>query len=250
MNKRWISMVVASLVLATTAHASGRDSKHLFRFGVSLLAGTGEGDSSFQIDPLDPDNGTFRSGTTNISTDVTPALWVGYEYKPSARLGVGVNLEYSSLTLEFDEFRSVEKVAGGVVDGTGEGSLLVDGSLKMLSASIDLNIYLKSTERWHFFVAPVVGYAIFDNMESEDWNLLLQLEPSGEFFPFTDQFNSDVDNTLIYGARLGFDFELSEDTMVLHTGVGYVKMQADAVDEGVTLNVDPIVLRLGLAARF
>ena len=123
-----------------------------------------------------------------------------------------------------------------------EGSLLVGsndfeldnngtdlGSLDQRALTAALNFHIIPAKYFDLWLAPVVSWYSFGDLEDINGN------------------NLDINDEWGYGAGLGFDIGLGK-VFAIEGGVRYVKLDISSGNQNVAF--DPVIARLGIAFRF
>jgi outer membrane protein W len=123
-------------------------------------------------------------------------------------------------------------------DVTVEGSGVPEfdlGEIDLLALTANVNFHLRRGAKIDLFVGPTIGYAFWDDLESEIF---------ATSFPADDEF--------IYGVNFGLDMPFGEQRWGFSAGLNYlltdVSLEGSAVEPD--LGVDPMQLNVGVSYRF
>lgn len=195
-------VVLAALALATPAMA--QDTHHFKIFGaISYISPLGE---------EDVDAGS-------VTESVQASNETGYEFGFEWRFGkwLGLEASYVDSTHEIE----VDDVTFGETD--------------MTPINVALNIHIIHSKYIDFYVAPVVSYVDFGDLE---------LESGG---------SESIDSETAYGAQIGLDISLGKNVAIIG-GVRWISLDVTADDpsdpDDESVAVDPLYSRLGIAFRF
>lgn len=105
------------------------------------------------------------------------------------------------------------------INGDTEGKEDVD----FTAATLGLNVHVFGRGAIDVYVAPLVGYAFY---------------------------GSDFDDNVVYGAALGLELGFGDGGLAFTASARYLKSEAEAKDENIEIDFDPLIISAGLAYRF
>jgi outer membrane protein len=199
LRARTAILALAALAIFASAPAMAQDAKSRFFIDVDWVAPNGDDDI-----------------TINSVTDaVQGSDDFGYEAGLEGRFNKVFGLE-GSLLVGSNDFE---------LDNNG-GDL---GSLDQRALTLALNFHIIPAKYFDLWLAPVVSWYSFGDLEDINGN------------------NLDINDEWGYGAQLGFGIGLGK-VVAIDAGVRYVKLDISSGNQSVAF--DPVIARVGLAFRF
>ena len=154
---------------------------------------------------------------------------LGVEYRPTERFGVEL------IAVDVDVESEVEFEFGPI-------SSSITSSVGIQPILFGVNFHLTSSERFDFYLGPLVGHA-----KVED----LRTTISGDFGEAeVDQI--PLDDAFVFGGRLGFDLAFGSGSSFLTGGASYLRVPLDVTgeEEAEAGDLDAVVFQLGVGFRF
>ena len=176
-------------------------------------------------------------GELTVEPQQASALTVDYEYRWSDRVGIDIGL----FRLKSD----VDGRARGTfwINDVGTGALISTGpldeteqvgQLTIVPLTVEVRFHLLRSSRVDAYVAPLVGYVFYDDLELVDEKIAL-------------------DDDFAYGAAAGLDLPLGKGHWLFSGALRYLVAEAE-VDEpgsgGASLDIDPFIVQAGVGYRF
>lgn len=162
-----------------------------------------------------------------IEADDAMGYGLAYEYRYSDLMSFGASLSYFNHDVK-DTF---------TFDGTTEFDGTI-GDVTWTPILFDLNFHLLKDRKIDFYVGPTVGYAMWDDVS---------LNADGQ-----DAFGTDkikIDDSFVYGVNLGLDVPFGEK-WAFAAGLRYLLVSADPSEGGDSLDVNPLILTVGVGYKF
>ena len=200
------AVVIVGLVVLCCSALSGpafaETGDKLLRFGVLFSS---------------PTDDFSEAGQTTEFDDSTGVL-VAFEYWVTDRIGIEPSISTGSYDIEVEEI--------GFPD-------LDFGEIDLLELNVSANFHLMRERKVDLFVAPTLGYAMWDDIESD---VFLQDVSTGDEF--------------VYGFTVGVDVPFGKEKWAFTGGLNY--MFSDVTIDGSSdeLGVSPLNIRLGAAYSF
>jgi len=217
-DRRLPTLVLTAALLTLPAAATAQDDSWHFRFGGAWV------DPNVDFFDLDPDGDRVK-----VAADGALGFSLAIERQFSRRLGVELGVLLAEPELQLD----LELDGFPIIVSEGIGFTAVTGGL---------NVHLTPEKRVDLYVAPLLVYTSFD-----DLNFRFRVGDE----TLTAAFRSDDDFAV--GAQLGADVLFGEGRWSLNLTVRYLDIGLSVVDEeGVhtVLHFDPLVLGVGLGYGF
>lgn len=164
------------------------------------------------VEPLSDYSGTIEGIPTTVTADSVFGFGIAAEYLLSRN--VGIETEWFMAEVDFD------------VEAMGVAVEL--GSSWMSPFLVALNYHFNTGEGVDLYAGPLVAYTLWGNLE-------------GSFG------SSESESDFGFGAQVGVDIP-ARSGWALAVGVKYFTVSAG--DESIEIDVDPLVLRLGVSYRF
>lgn len=162
-------------------------------------------------------SGEFSGDIVGIPTVIeagsTAGFGVTYEVRTSDLLG----LEFGILGADFDFDLSA-------METTAEF-----GSALMLPATVGLNLHVLRGDRLGLHLGPLVTYTAWGDLES-------------------DFGTSALDSSFDFGINVGLDASMGSSGWAVHVGAIY--LDSAAGDSSIEIDVNPVMIQLGLAKSF
>jgi len=229
--------VLAALGGAGTAWPA--DAHSVLRFGGSYTAPTGDITEGFAFTGVDLGNGTMLAfdGTLTLEPQEAAAPTIDFEYRLSDRIGVDVTLLRANSDVD-GRLRGtywINDSTTGLLIDTGPLEATEDfGDVTFSPLTLGANFHLTPESKLDFYVAPVIGYVLYDN-----------LDLSGETLRLKDDF--------AWGATAGLDVPIGKGRWLFNGALRYLATEAE-VDEagagGESLDVNPFAIQIAAGYRF
>jgi outer membrane protein W len=213
--------------------------KSVVRFGGAYVMPSGDLTEPISFGGEDLGDGTMLSfdGKLTLEPQDSGAVTVGYEYRMNELLGFDFVLLNAKSDVDgrlrgtfwINDSNTGELIDTGPLDET-EGV----GDVTFTPLTVGVNFHLTPRSKLDFFVAPVVGYVLYGD-----------LDLSGEKIAMEDDF--------AYGATVGFDIPLGGDHWVFNGALRYLSTETKPDEpgfEGESLDVSPVVLQVAVGYRF
>ncbi|MCU0231641.1 MAG: outer membrane beta-barrel protein [Acidobacteria bacterium] len=156
---------------------------------------------------------SYNVGGVNVNVDTNPGLgvYLAYEYRMKM-----VGFEVSANWSNHD--------GSGTIPSNNYRNTRTTGEFDMLPVSLAANFHVFGRSYVDLYLGPVVG-----------WYFM----------------SKNMNDTFGYGAQIGADWNLSDKGLALNTALKYMFVSPDiAGTGGLTYDVDPLSLSVGLAYRF
>ncbi|MBP7148677.1 MAG: OmpW family protein [Acidobacteria bacterium] len=206
MTKKVIWVVLLAL-LAGTGAAVAQESANIFRGHVVYVDPTGDENIDIGFDvKLEPDSAT--------------GFGISYERRLTEQMG-----------LEFGLFRSEHDV-----EASAFGDEMTIGDYSFMPFTVALNFHVARTDTLDFYLAPMVAYVMYGDLEANE--------------DFSDD-NLKIDDDFGFGAVVGLEVPASGN-WAFSAQLKYLKTTASGEDDGDDAEVDinPWILHAGVAYRF
>ena len=237
--KREICLCMALAAIGLSSEAWSADRKSMLRFGAGYAMPSGDLTETVSLTGQDLGNGTMLAfdGTMTIEPQDAAALTIGYEYRFRDRLGIDVTLLRTTPDVDgrlrgtywINDSTSGELLETGPLDAT-EGV----GDLTVTPVMLGLNVHLTPKSRLDFYLAPVVGYVFYGD-----------LDLSGEKIALKPDF--------AWGATAGLDVPIGKGRWSFSGALRYLSSKAE-VDEpgaaGDALDVRLFAIQVAAGYRF
>ena len=170
-------------------------------------------------DRFDTDDGVERS---SLTTSGGYGVGFNVEYRPNDRFGLEAGLLYS----EIDSMLTFDSPTEWLMD---------HDSSSLLVLTFGPNFHLTPGKRADFYVGPFVGFASVGN-------------PSYDLGGTVGTVSGNFDDEFVFGGQLGLDLALGDSSWALHFGALYLNLGVG--DQGVDLDLNPLIGTIGLAYNF
>lgn len=246
-TRRMIIAVLATTILSTAWATAG---DVWFRLGGAYVQPYGDvsgRSEEFEVDRFG--RPIFRIDTTSmLSADGATGLTFSFEYRPNEDFGFELaasrgthGLDFTRLTERVD-LRRGSPTEGQVIESSTESAR---PELELTLTTLALNLYVDRRENFDLIVGPVVGYAIYDEINVPDLGSGAQ--------------TADVDEDVVFGLVAGAGFKVGE-RWDFRSSVRWIKTNADfelveLSDDGaqtvpIALDIDPLSFEFTFGLRF
>ncbi|MEM9556395.1 MAG: outer membrane beta-barrel protein [Acidobacteriota bacterium] len=170
-------------------------------------------------------------------------VYLGAEYRVAERWGIEIGVGHSTLEAEQN---MVLSIFGFVVDT----ELQAEVEVTPLTVAFNYH-FLPESDRTDVYLAPVIGWAFLD--ASIDSRIAFETPIGFPGIPIeiddVGSIDLEVDDTFLYGVRLGVDWPLGDSTWKLSSAIDYTVIELES--DGLTLtDLDPLRIGVGVARRF
>lgn len=214
-----LAVSLAGLFLALTIASSAsaeEDSKWHLRLFASYVNADLEGDD------IDSD--------TRIEDDDDAGLGISLEHRFSRRVGLEFGALFTTPDIGFQQ-----RQPGGRL-------VIANDGLRLTPVYAALNVHLTPARKVDAYVGPMLAYVLYSD---------LVLDAGGGLVA-----EIDADDDLAFGANLGLDVDLGQGRWTLGASAKYLDttFEGNVVggdpDDTAELDVDPLILSLGVGYRF
>lgn len=252
LRRSMVLVVILAFAGTGLAWAAAGDHKVRFRLDYSSTSGDLTESVTFVDEPvINPDG--LINGTLSAKIELDDAVGIAFEYEYYITDLIGINPAISWAEYDIEESASgtlaFTPSAGGpdqVATITGR----VEGDSQIIPLTVALNFHVIRGEKIDFYVGPVIGYVLIDEVDLDPGSLTLTINGSVVTVPI-DADSFDVDDEFAYGAQAGIDVAFGTGKWFFAATAKYFAFEAQPDEPGSdAIDVDPLSIHAGVGVRF
>lgn len=162
-----------------------------------------------------------------VEADAAVGVFFEYERPLAGRAAIFGNVSFQTHDLD-------ETDTDLISNTTTEATI---AEVDVIPVEVGVNFYVVENDRISLYVGPKIAYVIFGDAE-----LNQTIFPGDPDVPIDEEFG--------FGVNFGIDAPLGDGGWMFSGGLQYLKFAAQTEGSSSEIDIDPIVLKVGLGRRF